>query len=108
MKKITLTLLILVFAVQAFAEGIHNAAELVEFANAVNSGQSMTEWRNADGEICLEADIDMSKAKKFKAKVTIEGDKLRVSSASKDTLQEVIQFVKSQDYGQPLQFVNYR
>ena len=48
------------------------------------------------------------KAKKFKAKVTIEGDKLRVSSASKDTLQEVIQFVKSQDYGQPLQFVNYR
>lgn len=48
------------------------------------------------------------KAQKFKAKVTIEGDKLRVSSASKDTLQEVIQFVKSQDYGQPLQFVNYR
>ena len=48
------------------------------------------------------------KAQKFKAKVTIEGDKLRVSSASKDVLQEVISFVKSQDYGQPLQFVNYR
>lgn len=48
------------------------------------------------------------KAQKFKAKVTIEGDKLRVSSASKDTLQEVIQFVKGNDYGQPLQFVNYR
>ena len=73
MKKITLTLLILVFAVQAFAEGIHNAAELVEFANAVNSGQSMTEWRNADGEICLEADIDMSKAKKFKGIASFSG-----------------------------------
>lgn len=48
------------------------------------------------------------KAKKFKAKVTIEGDKLRVSSASKDTLQEVIAFVKGNDYGQPLQFTNYR
>jgi uncharacterized protein YajQ (UPF0234 family) len=48
------------------------------------------------------------KARKFKVKVTIEGDKLRVSSASRDTLQEVISFVKGEDYGQPLQFVNYR
>lgn len=48
------------------------------------------------------------KAQKFKAKVQIEGDKLRVSSASRDTLQEVIAFVKSNDYGQPLQFTNYR
>lgn len=45
---------------------------------------------------------------KLKAKVSIEGDKLRVSSASKDTLQEVIGFLRDQDYGQPLQFVNYR
>jgi uncharacterized protein YajQ (UPF0234 family) len=48
------------------------------------------------------------KAEKFKAKVTIEGDKLRVSSASKDALQEVIVFLKEKDYGQPLQYVNYR
>lgn len=48
------------------------------------------------------------KAQKLKCKVTIEGDKLRVSSASRDTLQEVIAFLKGQDYGQPLQYVNYR
>ena len=48
------------------------------------------------------------KAQKLKVKVTIEGDKLRVSSASRDTLQEVISFLKGQDYGQPLQYVNYR
>ena len=48
------------------------------------------------------------KATKLKVKVQIEGDKLRVSSASRDTLQEVIAFLKSQDYGQPLQYVNYR
>ncbi len=48
------------------------------------------------------------KAQKLKVKVTIEGDKLRVSSASRDTLQEVITFLKGQDYGQPLQYVNYR
>lgn len=48
------------------------------------------------------------KAQKLKVKVTIEGDKLRVSSASKDALQEVIAFLKTRDYGQPLQYVNYR
>ena len=48
------------------------------------------------------------KAQKLKVKVTIEGDKLRVSSASRDALQEVIAFLKGQDYGQPLQFTNYR
>ncbi len=48
------------------------------------------------------------KAEKFKCKVQIEGDKLRVSSASRDTLQDVIAFLKSKDYGQPLQYVNYR
>jgi uncharacterized protein YajQ (UPF0234 family) len=48
------------------------------------------------------------KAEKFKVKVQIEGDKLRVFSASRDALQEVITLVKEHDYGQPLQFVNYR
>ena len=48
------------------------------------------------------------KALKLKVKVQIEGDHLRVSSASRDTLQEVIAFLKDQDYGQPLQYVNYR
>lgn len=45
---------------------------------------------------------------KLKAKATVEGDKLRVSSASKDVLQQVIASLKERDYGQPLQFVNYR
>lgn len=48
------------------------------------------------------------KTTKLKVKVQIEGDKLRVSSASRDTLQEVIAFLKGKDYGQPLQYVNYR
>ena len=41
-------------------------------------------------------------------KAVVEGDKLRVSSASRDVLQQVIAFLKDQDYGQPLQYVNYR
>ena len=45
---------------------------------------------------------------KLKVKPTVEGDKLKVSSASKDELQRVIAMVRDTDYGQPLQFVNYR
>ena len=48
------------------------------------------------------------KDQKLKVKVTIEADKLRVSSASKDALQAVIAYLRDQDYGQPLQFTNYR
>ncbi len=48
------------------------------------------------------------KGQKFKVKVTIEGDKLRVTSPSRDALQEVIAYLKGNDYGQPLQFTNYR
>jgi len=49
-----------------------------------------------------------SKGLKLKVKVTIEEDKVRVSGPKIDTLQEVIAFLKDQDYGRPLQFVNYR
>ncbi len=48
------------------------------------------------------------KDQKYKVKVQIEGEKLRVSSASRDALQEVIAFLRQQDYGIPLQFTNYR
>jgi uncharacterized protein YajQ (UPF0234 family) len=48
------------------------------------------------------------KDQKFKCKVQIEGEKLRVSAPVRDVLQAVIAFLKDQDYGIPLQFTNYR
>jgi cyclic-di-GMP-binding protein len=60
-----------------------------------------------DQEISRTINKDI-KAQKFKAKVQIEGDKLRISSASRDVLQSVITFLKDQDYGLPLQYTNYR
>lgn len=45
---------------------------------------------------------------KLKCKVAVEDDHLRVSSPSKDTLQQVIAFLREGDFGVPLQFVNYR
>ena len=43
-----------------------------------------------------------------KAKPQIQGDLVRVTSASKDELQKVISLVRENDYDTPLQCVNYR
>ncbi|HSG08621.1 MAG TPA: YajQ family cyclic di-GMP-binding protein [Longimicrobiales bacterium] len=43
-----------------------------------------------------------------KLQVQIQGDELRVTSPSRDTLQECMAFLKSQDFGVELQFGNYR
>ena len=45
---------------------------------------------------------------KLKAQVAIQGDQVRVSSKSRDTLQEVIEALREHDFGIPLQFTNYR
>lgn len=43
-----------------------------------------------------------------KVKVSIQGDSLRVFSSSKDDLQAVMELLREQDFGLPLQFTNYR
>lgn len=48
------------------------------------------------------------KEKKFKAQTSIQGDQVRVQGKSKDELQAIISFLKEQDFGIDLQFLNYR
>lgn len=49
------------------------------------------------------------KAQKYKkAQAQVQGDAVRVSAPSRDELQQVIQFLKAQDYGIELKFGNYR
>jgi len=49
------------------------------------------------------------KDKKFKkAQASIQGEEIRVQAPSKDELQEVIGFLRSQDFGLELRFGNYR
>lgn len=43
-----------------------------------------------------------------KVKVQVQGDGLRIFSTSKDELQAVISALREEDWGIPLQFVNYR
>ena len=66
----------------------------------------------------LKQGIDQETAKKIskdirnegfkKVQVSIHGDELRVTSGSRNTLQEVMAFVRSADYGMELSFGNYR
>ena len=69
-------------------------------------------------EIKLTQGISQEKAKaivkaikdqKFKkAQASIQGQEIRVQSASKDELQDVMAFLRSQEFGLELKFGNYR
>jgi len=47
-------------------------------------------------------------AKLKKVQAAIQGDQLRISSPSKDELQDVMRLLREQDFGLALQFGNYR
>ncbi|HEX5108206.1 MAG TPA: YajQ family cyclic di-GMP-binding protein [Vicinamibacterales bacterium] len=69
-------------------------------------------------EIALQQGIPVEKARdvvKFikdtklkKVQASIQGDQLRVTSPSKDELQEVMRLLRDRDFGVALQFGNYR
>ena len=48
------------------------------------------------------------KEKKLKAQPVIQGDQIRVSSKSKDSLQECMQIIKDADFDFAISFENYR
>lgn len=52
--------------------------------------------------------VKLIKEAKLKVAASIQGDQLRVTSASKDALQEAIGLLKGKDFGLELQFTNYR
>ena len=52
--------------------------------------------------------VKFVKDMKTKAQASVQGDQVRVTSKSRDTLQDIIAAIKEKDFGIPLQFVNYR
>lgn len=60
------------------------------------------------GDTAREIVKDVKAQKMKKVQVAIQGDQLRVSGPSKDALQEVMGFLRGQDYGLELEFGNYR
>jgi len=61
------------------------------------------------GQEKAKAIVKAIKDKKFKkAQASIQGEEIRVQAPSKDELQEVIAFLRQQDFGIELKFGNYR
>jgi len=71
---------------------ITSNVDLQEVDNALNQARK---------EVAQRYDFKGSKA-------SIQGDQLRVTSGSKDDLQEVMRVLREQDFGVALQFGNYR
>ena len=74
MRKLFLSLILSLFVfVAASAEAISNYKELLAFAKAMNKEADISMWLNDKGEVCLDADIDMKKGKKFPGIDTFKG-----------------------------------
>jgi len=85
---------------------------------ALDSGEPFPSGKEYRIESTLKAGIDQENAKKMtklirdegpkNAKAQIQGDELRVSSKSRDDLQDIIALLRGADLPLDLQFVNYR
>lgn len=79
----------------------------IEPAGGGTARQSITINQGISTEKAREI-VKTIKDMKVKAQAAIQGDQVRVSSKSRDVLQDVIAALKEKDFGIPLQFVNYR
>ena len=61
-----------------------------------------------DGETAKKIAAAIKEAKLKKVQAAIQGDQVRVTSPSRDDLQEAMKLLRSQDFGVELKFGNYR
>ena len=52
--------------------------------------------------------IKAIKSARIKVQAQIQGEQVRVTGKNRDDLQQVIALLKGEDYGLPLQFINFR
>jgi uncharacterized protein YajQ (UPF0234 family) len=60
-----------------------------------------------DAAMCR-AIVKHIKDAKMKVQAQIQGDQVRVTGKKRDVLQQVIAALKKEDFGAPLQFINFR
>lgn len=81
--------------------------QAVQPASGSTVRQSVKLQQGLSTEKCKEI-VKIIKDSKIKVTAAIQGDSVRVSSKSRDILQQVIQLLRSQDLNIDLQFTNYR
>jgi len=80
----------------------------IESAALSSVRQVVTLTDGLSSDKCREIVRCLKDAKLKKVQSSIQGDTVRVSSASKDDLQDVIVFLRGQDFGVELSFGNFR
>jgi uncharacterized protein YajQ (UPF0234 family) len=70
--------------------------------------QEVTLQQGIPGEKAKDIVKFLKDSKLKKVQASIQGDQLRVTSASRDDLQEAMRLLREQDFGVALQFGNYR
>jgi uncharacterized protein YajQ (UPF0234 family) len=80
----------------------------MEIGSLGRARQTIGLKQGIDQETAKKISTDIRDLKLKKVQVQIQGDELRVTSPSRDSLQEVMAFARSQDYGMELTFGNYR
>ena len=84
---------------------------------ALDPQKASASGKNVVQVIKLKDRLDSDTAKKInkaikesgiKAQSSIQGDKIRVTDKKRDTLQQVMNFLREQQFGLPLQFNNFK
>jgi uncharacterized protein YajQ (UPF0234 family) len=81
--------------------------EIIPAANSTVR-QEISLQQGIPGEKAKDIVKFLKDAKLTKVQASIQGDQLRVTSPSKDNLQEAMRQLREQDFGVALQFGNYR
>lgn len=69
--------------------------------------QEITVRQGVDADLARRI-VKLIKGKKMKVQAAIQSGQVRVSGKKRDELQAVIAFIKEQELGLPLQYVNFR
>jgi len=80
----------------------------MEIGSLGRARQTIGLKQGIDQETAKKISKDIRDLKLKKVQVQIQGEELRVTSPSRDSLQEVMAFARSQDYDMELTFGNYR
>lgn len=84
------------------------AKQPVEKAGGSTVRQEVRLTQGIDGDTARRIVRDIKDQKYKKVQAQVQGDAVRVSGPSRDELQQVIRFLKTQDYAIELKFGNFR
>ena len=90
------------------AEDISAALSAKKMERSGKSFKQTVEFKQGIDQPLAKKMVKLIKEKKMKVQASIQGDQLRVTGKKRDDLQSVMALLRGEDFGQPLQFNNFR